>query len=125
MNMPNNANLRKAQISGSQTFPMRGPLRIIWWSAKHKLLICIGIHGPLRLIMRTTNDPRSRLWESLAQMDKKNDKVHLRGIKPKLISKIQSNMCTTATIETQKYMSLLTGGRCSKVIYVIHNGISI
>jgi len=24
--------------SGSQTFPVRGPLRVIWWSAKHKIL---------------------------------------------------------------------------------------
>jgi len=29
-----------------------GPLRIIWWSAKHKILICIGIRGPLQLVVR-------------------------------------------------------------------------
>ena len=66
--------------SGSQTFPMRGPLRIIWWSAntnwwsaKHKLAFCIRIRGPLRLITRTTCGPRSRLWESLAQ---KQETIH-------------------------------------------------
>ncbi len=51
--------------SGSQTFPERGPLRIIWWSAKHKMLISIEIRGPLQPILRTTSGPRSRLWESL------------------------------------------------------------
>jgi len=40
-------------FSGSQTFPVRGPLRIISWSAKHKILSCIGIRGPLRQISRT------------------------------------------------------------------------
>jgi len=32
--------------SGSQTSPVRGPLIIIWWSAKQNILICIGISGP-------------------------------------------------------------------------------
>jgi len=50
--------------SGSQTFPVRGPLRKIWGSAK----IYIGIGGPLQLISRTTSGPRSRLWESLVYM---------------------------------------------------------
>jgi len=52
-------------FSDSQTFPMRGPLRKIWWSAKHKILIVIWSFGPLQLISRATSGPRSRLWESL------------------------------------------------------------
>jgi len=51
--------------AGSQTFSVRGPLKIIWWSTKHKILVCIGIRGPLQLISRTTSGPWSRLWESL------------------------------------------------------------
>ncbi len=35
------------QVSGPQTFPERGPFRIIWWSSKHKILNCVGIRGPL------------------------------------------------------------------------------
>ncbi len=34
------------KASGSQTFRVRGPLGIIWWSAKQKVLICIGIRVP-------------------------------------------------------------------------------
>jgi len=34
------------KLGGSQTFPVCGPLRIIWWSAKHIILISIGIRGP-------------------------------------------------------------------------------
>ncbi len=57
------------QTSGSQTFLVHGPLSIIWWSAKHKILICIRIHGPLQPISWTTSGLRSRLWESLIQTD--------------------------------------------------------
>ena len=57
----------REQTSGSQTFPLRGPLKIFQWSAKPKILIYIGIGGPLELISRTTSGPRSRLWETLEQ----------------------------------------------------------
>ncbi len=32
---------------------------------------------------------------------------------------VQSNLCTTTTLGTQKLLSLLTGGRCSDGIYVL------
>jgi len=58
--------------SGSQTSPVRGPLIIIWWSAKQNILICIGISGPLQPISRTTSGPRRSLWESLIYIEKIN-----------------------------------------------------
>ena len=57
--------LLKGQSSDSQTFSVGGPLKIFQCSSKHKILICIAIHGPLALISRTTSGPQSRLWESL------------------------------------------------------------
>ncbi len=51
-------------FSGSQTCPVRGPLKIFWWSAKYKTLICMGV-DILEQISRTTSGPRNRLWESL------------------------------------------------------------
>ncbi len=53
--------------SGSQTFPVRRPLKIFQCWAKHKKLICTGIGGPEELIARTTNGPLSILQESLHQ----------------------------------------------------------
>ncbi len=52
-------------FSVSETFLVRGPLWKIWWSTKDKILIYIGMRGPLQQILRTTSGPRSRLWESL------------------------------------------------------------
>ncbi len=46
-------------------FLVRRPLKKIWWSAKDKILIYIGIRRPLELISRTTSGPQSRLGESL------------------------------------------------------------
>ncbi len=56
------------QSNGSQPFPMCGPLGIFYWYAGHKIMIFMGIRGPLQLISRTTtSDPQSRLWEPLFQ----------------------------------------------------------
>ncbi len=55
-------------ISGSQTFPVRGPLKIYWWCVKHKILIYIGNCGPFQLIFRTNSGPR--LWTlGIAELD--------------------------------------------------------
>ncbi len=62
------------QISGSQTFPVRGPPKIFYCSAKHKILIRTDIRGPLELVWRTTSGPRSRLWETLVQIQGVSEK---------------------------------------------------